>query len=155
MIEIDFFKDIYKLHKKKIKKINNDILIYQIIRDSINLMVKDLIENTIKNIKKYNIKSIQDVYKAKKTVACFSKKFKKIELEIKEFLKKRMYENSKVKIKNDEGKKIIKELFLIIKNKPKKFIDKKFLEINKNRARADFISGMTDRYDINLHKNIK
>ena len=50
--QIDFFKEIYKSHKKKIKSINNNILIYQIIRDSINLMVKDLITNTIKNIKK-------------------------------------------------------------------------------------------------------
>jgi len=48
LIQIDFFKEIYKSHKKKIKSINNDILIYQIIRDSINLMVKDLIKNTKK-----------------------------------------------------------------------------------------------------------
>jgi len=62
LIEIDFFKEIYKLHRKKIKSINNDILIYQIIRDSINLMVKDLIINTMRNLKIKKIKSLHDIY---------------------------------------------------------------------------------------------
>ena len=44
LIEINFFKDIYNSHKKNIRKNKNDILIYQIIRDSIDLMVKDLIK---------------------------------------------------------------------------------------------------------------
>jgi len=47
LLEINFFKDIYMSYGKKNKSKNNDILIYQIIRDSINLMVKDLIKNTI------------------------------------------------------------------------------------------------------------
>ena len=29
------------------------------------------------------------------------------------------------------------------------------MKYNKHRAIADFISGMTDRFAINLHKNIK
>ena len=37
---------------KDINKNNDNILIYQIIRDSIDLMVKDLIKNTIHNLKK-------------------------------------------------------------------------------------------------------
>ncbi len=49
--EINFFKDIYKSHKKNIKNNNKDILIYQIIRDSIDLMVRDLIKNTKNNLK--------------------------------------------------------------------------------------------------------
>ena len=40
LIEIDFFKDIYNSHKKYIRKNNREILIYQVIRDSIDLMVK-------------------------------------------------------------------------------------------------------------------
>ena len=49
LIEINFFKEILNSHTKKIRSKNYDILIYQIIRDSINLMVKDLIKNTINN----------------------------------------------------------------------------------------------------------
>ena len=44
-----------------------------------------------------------------------------------------MYNNKKVLIKNNEGKKIIKELFKIIKKKPTYFLTKKQLENNKYR----------------------
>ena len=38
---------------------------------------------------------------------------------------------------------------------PKKFLAKEELSNNKYRAVSDFISGMTDRYAINLYNNIK
>ena len=66
-----------------------------------------------------------------------------------------MYNNKNVLIKNNNGKKIIKKLFTIIKKNPRKFLNKDKLKINNHRAISDFISGMTDRYAINLYKNIK
>ena len=51
LIEIEFFKEIYKSYKSNIKKREKNIIIYQIIRDSINLMVEDVINNTLLNIK--------------------------------------------------------------------------------------------------------
>ena len=155
LLEINFFKDIYKSHKKKTKSKNNDILIYQIIRDSINLMVKDLIKNTIINLKTEKIKSVKDVYEHKKQLVNFSNKFKEIESEIRYFLRSKMYDNKSVQIKNKKGKKIIKKLFLKINKNPKKFLNTAQIKFNKHRAIADYISGMTDRYAINLYKNTK
>jgi dGTPase len=155
LIEINFFKDIYKSHKKKIKNNNKDILIYQLIRDSIDLMVKDLITNTKKNLKKNNIKQLKDAYYLNEPVVSFSSKFLIIENEIRCFLRNKMYNNKKVLLKNNHGKKIVKNLFHKIKKTPKKFITTDCLKKDKNRAIADFISGMTDRYAINLYKGIK
>ena len=155
LIEIDFFKEIYKIYRKKTKSINNDILIYQIIRDSINLMVKDLIKNTTKNLKIKKIKSINDIYSCNDKLVCFSNRFTKIEGEIKYFLRTRMYNNKKVLNKNNEGKKIIKKLFDIFNLNPKKYLKSNQLKLNKQRDVADFISGMTDRYAINLYNKIK
>ena len=155
LIEINFFKDIYNSHKKSIKKNNKDILIYQIIRDSIDLMVKDLIKNTIVNLKKNKIKTPENIYSHKELIVCFSEKFLKIEKEIRFFLRAKMYNNKNVLIKNNEGKKIIRKLFFNITKKPKKYLTKDQLKNNEHRAIADFISGMTDRYAINLYKNLK
>ena len=44
LVEINFFKDIYKKYKNKINKKNYKIATYQIIRDSIDLMIKDIIK---------------------------------------------------------------------------------------------------------------
>ena len=155
LTEINFFKDIYKKYKKIINKQNYKIVTYQVIRNSIDLMIKDLINNTKKNLKIYKINSINDFKNAKNTIVNFSEKIQKSEKEIKSFLRFNMYNNKEVLNKNENGKKIIKKLFKIIKSNPRKFIKDRELDKNKFRSISDFISGMTDRYAINLYKNLK
>ena len=118
-------------------------------------MVKDLIKNTKNNIKINKIRSSKDIYKLDKLIVCFSDKFLNIEKEVRFFLRSKMYNNKKVLLKNNHGNKIVNKLFSKIKEKPKKFISNSLLKMDENRAIADFISGMTDRYAINLHKTIK
>jgi len=153
LIEINFFRKIYQSYSKK--KINQNVLIYQIIRDSIDLMVKDLISNTILNLKKNKIYNIQKVYNSSKQIVCFSNKFIDIEKQIKSFLKHKMYQNKNVLTKNNQGKKIVKNLYGLISKNPYKFLNREQLTKNKTRAIADFISGMTDRYAINLYNSTK
>jgi dGTPase len=155
LVEINFFKDIYKKYKNKINKRNFKIATYQIIRDSIDLMIKDLINNTKRNLKRNEIKSINDLNKTSSLMVEFSNKVKNSENEIRYFLKSKMYNNKNVLKKNNKGKSIVKNLFDKIKKNPKKFISKEQLTKDKYRAISDFISGMTDRYAINLYNNIK
>ena len=61
----------------------------------------------------------------------------------------------KLAAKNNKGKSTIKRLFNKIKKNPGKFITRDQLVKNKYRAISDFISGMTDRYAINLNNNYK
>ena len=153
LVEINFFKGIYKKYKNKINKQNYKIATYQIIRDSIDLMIKDLISNTIKNLKYNKVKSNRDLNKTNFLIVDFSDNIKNSENEIKFFLRTKMYNNKNVLAKNNKGKIIIKKLFKKIKNNPKKFIPKDQLAKDKYRAISDFISGMTDRYAINLNNN--
>ena len=120
LIEIKFFNEIYKHNIKKIKGKNINILIYQLIRDSINLMVQDVINNTINNIKIHKIKNSRDIFHCTDNLVSFSNKYKIIEKEIKFFLRLKMYDNKKVLKKNNKGKKIIKKLFNLILKNPKK-----------------------------------
>ena len=155
LIEISFFKDIYRQYKNKINKNNYKIATHQIIRDSIDLMIKDLIKNTKKNISYNNIKTLKDINKTSFLIVEFSDKVKKYENEIRYFLKTKMYNNKNVLTKNNKGKSIIKKLFNKINQDPQKYISKKNLNVDKYRAISDFISGMTDRYAINLYDSIK
>tara|TARA_B100001250_G_C19684878_1_gene737580 strand:+ start:10 stop:1128 length:1119 start_codon:yes stop_codon:yes gene_type:complete len=155
LIEINFFKDIYKNYKKKINKKNYKIAIYQIIRDSIDIMIKDLINNTKKNLSHNKIETLRDISKTSFLMVEFSDKLKNSENEIRYFLKTKMYNNKNVLGKNNKGKLIIKKLFNKIKQNPRKYIPKEELSMDKYRAISDFISGMTDRYAINLNNNIK
>mgnify|MGYP000113724249 FL=1 len=155
LMEIDFFKLIYQKYKKKINKKNYKIATYQIIRDSIDLMIRDLLTNTQKNLKELKIKSAKEVAKSDKLIVSFSDRLENSEKEIKLFLRSKMYNNKSVLRKNQRGKVIIKKLFDIIKSKPRKFLTKDQLTKDKYRPISDFISGMTDRYAINLYNNYK
>ena len=156
LMKIPVLNKIILKHKKKIKKYSVDLVVRQIIRDIINEMVSDVINTTKNNLKLKKIKNLKDVYNSKKKIVNFSNNMQKFDLKIKSFLKKKMYFHKSVSIKTNYGKKIIKNLFLLIKKKPNKYINiKKYKNSNLERIICDYIAGMTDRYAINLYKRIK
>jgi dGTPase len=153
---IPILSKIINKHKKFIKSKGTELVIRQIIRDIINQMVNDIIINTGKNIKKEKIYSITDIYKSKNLLVSFSKEMQLFDTTIKSFLKKKMYLSKNVLKKTNNGKKIIKFLFLKIKKNPSKFIKKSLYQRNNiERNICDFIAGMTDRYAINLYNTLK
>ena len=119
-------------------------------------MVVDVINTTNKNLKRSNPQLINDIYKQERLIVDFSDKMKKIDKQIKEFLKYNMYNHKKVITSANKGKRIINDLFKYLLKNPKKYISEtKFKNEHKERVIADFVAGMTDRYAINLHKKIK
>ena len=133
-----------------------DLILRQIIREIINEMVKDIIITTKKNIKNHKVKNLNDVYKCKKSLVCFSKKMGEFDKKIKIFLKKKMYFHKNVKSNTNQGKKIINGLFMSINKNPSKYINvSKYDKSNIARSICDFIAGMTDRYAINLFNKIR
>ena len=154
--KITILESILKKHYRKFKKFPQDLILRQIIRETINQMVEDVIINTKKNLSKYNIKTVNDVYKCKYSIVCFSKKMSLFDISIKKFLKKKMYLHKSVIRKTNFGKKIINHLFFKIKKNPKKYIDiKKINKSDTDRVICDFIAGMTDRFAINLYNKLK
>ena len=152
--EISFFNEILRKYSKR-SNIDNRILVYQMVRDSINLMVKNLIINSINNFKDNKIQNLSNVYRCKNKLISFSPMYENIIEEIRDFLHLKMYNNKKVLIKNNKGKIIIKKLFSEISKKPKKFLTFLPLKHSKYRSIADYISGMTDRFAINIYKSLK
>ena len=156
LTSIPFISKLINRHLKNIKNFRKEIIINQIIRDLINLMVVDVINTTNKNLRKINPQSISDIYNQKSLIVDFSDKMKKIDKQIKDFLNHYMYNNNKVILNTNRGKKVIRDLFKYLSKNPRKYINKElFKSENKERVIADFIAGMTDRYAIKLHKKIK
>ena len=153
---ISFISKLIDKHLKNKKKYRREIIINQIVRELINLMVVDVINTTEKNLMEANPQSISDIYKENRLIVDFSDKMKKIDMQIKSFLKKNMYNHKNVIVNTNKGKKIIKDLFIYLLENPKKYISMKLIKFgSKERIIADFIAGMTDRFAINLHKKIK
>ena len=92
-------------HVKNIKNFRREIIISQIVRDLINLMVVDVINTTNKNLKRSNPQSINDIYKQDRLIVDFSDKMKMIDKQIKDFLKRNMYNHKKVVVNTNKRKK--------------------------------------------------
>ena len=155
-VSLPFISELVKKHIKNIKKFKKEVIVSQIVRELINLMVIDVINTTNKNLKKIKPKNINDIYKEDHLIVDFSEKMKKLDYQIKDFLKLNMYNNKKVIVNTNRGKKIIYDLYKYLSKNPKKYINKTLFKFEtKERVVSDFISGMTDRYAINLHKSVK
>ena len=153
---IPFISKLINKHVKNLKKYRREIIINQIVRELINIMVVDVIHTTNKNLKKSNPQSINDIYRQDCLMVNFSDEMKKVDKQIKDFLKINMYNHKKVMVNTNKGKKILSDLFVYLTKNPLKYINKALFKNEiKERVVADFIAGMTDRYAINLHKKIK
>ena len=86
---IPVLRQIILRHKKKLNRFSIDLVIRQVIREIINVMVQDIIITTQKNIKKYKIKTLNDIYKCKYPIVKFSKNIDLFDKKIKNFLKKK------------------------------------------------------------------
>jgi dGTPase len=136
------------LEKKSAK--NN----YKLIRKLIDYMVTDLTENTKKNIHKYNINKIEDIYNAKLSIADFTEDTKKLIANIKLFLHEKMYKHKYILKWTNKSEEVIKFLFNyylknynLLENKTNKLF-------TKERNICDFIAGMTDKYAIDQYNNL-
>ena len=136
-------------------KINDEILINEVVRRMINLMVSDLISTSKENIHKFNPISLEEVRTLPPLVK-FSPEFFKSKQEIKSYLRKSLYEHQQVKDMTNNAQHIIKILFDYFKDDPKR-IPKDFKKDTTDtfeRTISDYIAGMTDRFAIHLHNNL-
>ena len=133
---------------------NSDKNNYKLIRKLIDYMVTDLTENTKKNIHKYNINKIEDIYNAKLSIADFTEDTKKLITNIKLFLHEKMYKHKYILKWTNKSEEVIKFLFNyylknynLLENKTNKLF-------TKERNICDFIAGMTDKYAIDQYNNL-
>ena len=149
--EIPILKDIILETYDKNSTKNN----YKLVRRLIDYMVTDLINNSIEQINLNNISSIEKVHKASKEIIIFSEKTNNLIKNIKSFLFNNMYKHALIQKWSEESKIILNTIFIYyMKNYNK--IEKNFNNSNsKERNISDYISGMTDKYAIDLYSSIK
>ena len=155
--EIDYFNNLIKKVNKKFPNIDENLLTYQMLRLSISEMINDIISNSLINIDKNQINTINDVKKHEGFLINMSDKMKNECSDIRSFLFDNVYNHKRLLQKRQDSEKIIFKLF--------KFFEKNFNQLpedwllkikfeDKNRIICDYISGMTDRYASKLYKKI-
>ncbi|MFA5820506.1 MAG: deoxyguanosinetriphosphate triphosphohydrolase [Candidatus Gracilibacteria bacterium] len=126
---------------------DEDVLISRTISAIISMMIGDLCMQTNKNIRIFKIKSVNDVRKQKKAIACFSMAMQKMVKEMRIFLYKNFYMQKEIAKMTKRGERMIERVFSnYMKNSeklPKKFFNKREpLQV----IVKDYIAGMTDNF---------
>jgi dGTPase len=137
-------------------KIDDAILINEVVRRMINWMVSDLISTSTEDIQKFNPTSLEEV-RTMPSLVKFSSELFKSKQEIKSYLRKSLYEHKQVKDMTDNAQHIIKTLFDYFTEKPSR-IPKDFKKDTTDafeRTVSDYIAGMTDRFAIQLYNKIR
>ena len=152
---------IYKNILAKYPDIRREVLIDEAKRELIKIMVLDVINQTLKNIEKFNIKSEEDVRNHDNFLVEFSDEIAKAVKILKEFFRKNVYFHYKLNRIKAKSNNIISKLFdFYIKNPdslPEEYYDRAQKIQNKTELViliSDYIAGITDRYAIKEYKEL-
>ena len=70
--ENDFFKNIILKLKKEYKDIDDKLLMFQVLRNSMSFMIEDIYQQTCMNIKNAGVKNIEDLQNNQSFLVSFS-----------------------------------------------------------------------------------
>ncbi len=130
-------------------------LVHETIRRMINTLVVDLCTHSAKNIAKHQPACVDDIRRLPQLVG-FSEDVAKQNLKLKQFLRKNLYQHYKVNRMSAKAVRIVQELFACFYENtgllPNEF--QVYAEVDKARAVADYIAGMTDRFAIREHRKL-
>ncbi|HSS45963.1 MAG TPA: deoxyguanosinetriphosphate triphosphohydrolase, partial [Burkholderiales bacterium] len=118
-------------------------------------LVSDLTTQSLKNIRHEAPVNLDEVRKTGSLIA-FSLEIREEQQQLKQFLRRHLYQHYRVARMSGKARRIIADLFRAFMEDarllPPQFQDK--AGGDKPRAIADYIAGMTDRYAIREHRRL-
>ena len=164
LLKIKLFRDQHDKVVKQYKNLNDKQLVHEIIRRMINVMVVDLIDTSRSNIEAADLQTIDDVRKQARPLMAFSEDMSAQKLELKQFLRKNLYQHYRVHRMTRKAHGILTALFEAFMNDIKilpvealeqyQALDYQSGDEGMARCIADYIAGMTDRYAIIEYERI-
>jgi dGTPase len=159
--DVPFLAGLIKEVKDRYPKLDNSRLTHEVTRRQITQMVEDVIGTAQHNLAKVKPNSADDARHADQTIVGFSDRMSEIDKQLKTFLFANVYRHPSVMEKRDEVSKVVDQLFDVFMNNPEKMEGARWvegLELLTESARArhvgDYISGMTDTYALDVHKQL-
>lgn len=164
LLKIELFRTQYDVVNKKYPGIDDKKLIHEVIRRMINVMVVDLIDTSRENITNSNLQSIDDVRNQDQRIMAFSNNMNDKKLELKQFLRKNLYQHYRVHRMSKKAADVIESLFNAFMEDLKilpaealahcNILKDKHGATGVARGISDYIAGMTDRYAIVEYERI-
>ncbi|MFH1395129.1 MAG: deoxyguanosinetriphosphate triphosphohydrolase [Candidatus Omnitrophota bacterium] len=153
--DIQIWEEALNAIEKKNLNADEEIRRSQIIRHLIDVQVSDIVDTTLKQIKKLCLKDSSCVSERNIKAVIFSKNMEHKRCLFKKVLVKKLYEHYRVVRMTNKAARFLKSLFDIYCDDPKQLHPQAFEKISmygKYRAICDYLAGMTDRYALDQYK---
>jgi len=160
--EVQLWRENYSVLAEKYPTVTEKILVRTTIRELVNQMVSDLIENSEAAIRASQIKNFEGIldYSANADnppLIRYSNTMDARVKELKKFLFRNLYRHAEVVRMNERAQAIIGRIFDFIQSDPKMLpsdYHARVESMGNERVIADFIAGMTDRYALQWNSEI-
>ncbi len=155
--KVELWRENEKILDQKYTNLDFDLKKYQIVRSIINDLITDFRKATQRKIKKYDIRSVDDVRKCKELLAGFGKEYTEKNQELKKFLFKNMYHHRKVRRMEFKAELYLTEIFKAYLKIPQllpEAVLKSRPQDSLKRRICDYISSLTDRSSIDEYKKL-
>lgn len=152
---VALWNEVCEMVKHMYTKIDLKIRKSQIIRTLIDLQVTDLIKNTENAVKKFKIKSPQDVRGFPQRIVAFSSNMNELRKPLRDFLMKNLYHHYRVVRMSKKAYRFIEDLFNVYIENTEQLPTSQAARLKKEdkyRVVCDYIAGMTDRYALDEFK---
>lgn len=155
LAKVELFAQNLSMVKAQYPKLEQKRLIHETVRRMINTLVVDICTTSANNITQHQPKSIADIRRLPQLIN-FSSDIAAQNQKLKQFLRKNLYHHYKVNRMSAKAARIVRELFTAFYENtgllPNEF--QAYAELDKARAVADYIAGMTDRFAIREHRKL-
>jgi len=139
---------------------NRDMFRYQVVKQLIDMQVKDLLGATYDRLLSLKFKSAQDVKNHRDYVAAFSKVMHQEREYLQQLLNEKLYHHWRVERMTTKARRIIRDLFDVYLKNPKQLPysvyprDQEFSKPEQYAIICNYIASMTDRFALDEHKRL-
>ena len=131
---------------------------YQLVKNIINILVTDLIDNTNTRIKQFNVISYDKVRCCPERIVIFSDPMNRQRAQLRDFLFENFYRHYRVMRMANKARFFIDKLFNLYLAQPmllpSLYREKAIDETCRRVVICDYIAGMTDRYALDEYKKL-
>lgn len=127
------------------------------IRLLIHAQVQDLLAETVRRLKRHDVRSLAHVLKAPRRIVDFSPALSAKKKQLKAFLHENLYTHYRVVRMTQKGMRVIKEVFNAYRENPGQLPPDARRRGEKEglpRTICDYVAGMTDRYVLDEHRRL-
>jgi dGTPase len=128
-------------------------LLYEAIRRMLSSLVYDVMAATGQRLAEAGVGSVEDV-RAQSPLVCFSDPMRTESAALKQFLFHDLYRHPRVSETTLQAQQVVRELFACYVERPEEMQAGFTARTDTQRAVADYIAGMTDRYAMREHERL-